>query len=392
MTDFQGEARRSGAPPRIGLGRVLRAVCVTLGRPVSLHALALSVALGIPSAILFSANGLRARDVVALSHHSLAMRSLLWAVWLLLSAPALRVLLDAPGSRTLRALRLPRGSLVTALLALAALVQLPWAILFARGGGSLEAGAAVTLAIALNASLVVALRRGRWLIALALGGLLLLWDPGASVVAACGALWAPFALDAAFRCALEQRRTSLRLTRPTHPLLALYVTHLLRLLRSAQARLVIACLSGVGGATGLLFSLRNDPTERVLQRALSALALPLTLAAAVCVAPVLESELSLRVMLRSLRVPRSFSLGAFFLAIATPSSALAASSGVAAGAAYHASTSGLGVTLFGWAVILSCAVGIWGRFLESRARRSAGTFAAGVTLIAALALLLAFSW
>ncbi len=392
MADFQGKAGQGVVPQsRVGFGRVLRAVCITLGRPVLLHSLALGVALGIPSAILFSANGLRARDVIALSHHSLAARSVLWACWLLLSAPAMRVLLDAPGSRTLRALRLPRVSLVLALLALAVLVQLPWAILFARGGGSLEAGAAVSLAIALNASLVVALRRGRWIFAVAFGALLVLLDVGPSFAFACGALWAPFSLARAFRYALEQRKISLRLTRPTHPLLALYLMHLLRLLRSAQSRLMVACSSGVAGAAGLLFSLRNDPTPRILERALSALALPLTLAAAVLIAPVIESEYSLRALLHSLRVPRRFTLGAFFLAIATPSSALAASSGVAAGAACHASASVLGFTLFGWAMALSCAVSIWGRFLERRARRSAGLFAAGVALIAALALVLAFS-
>jgi hypothetical protein len=107
---------------------------------------------------------------------------------------------------------------------------------------------------------------------------------------------------------------------------------------------------------------------------------------------VIESEARLRAWLRSLRVSRGCVVAAFFLAVATPSSALAASAGVAASAACHGSASVLGVTLFAWAVTLSSAVSAWGRLLEWRARRSAGIFAAGVTFIAALALLSALAW
>ena len=391
MTGFQGEIRR-GAPNHVAALRVLRAVWTILARPVLAHALAVGVALGIPAAILFSSNGLRASDVVAHCHRSLPTRSLLWLAWLVLCAPALRVLFEAPGSKTLRALRLPRGSLVLSLFSLAALVQTPWALLFARGGGPIEAWAAVTLAVALGASGVAGLRRWPWALGVACGVLLLAWDPAPIVLALCATAWAPFALHAAWRCALEQRRASFGFSRPKHPLFALYLVHWLRLLRSAPSRLTAACVSGASGGIGLIFSLRNDPTERSVARALAAMALPLTLAAAVCVAPVLESEASLRTVLRSLRVPRSLVLTAFFFAIATPSSALAAGTGAAASTAAHASASALSMPLFAWAVALSCAVGVWGRFLEQRARRTAGTFAAGVTLIAALALMLALSW
>jgi hypothetical protein len=391
VTDFQGEAER-GAPQRVAALRVLRAVWTILGRPVLQHAFALGVALGIPAAILFSSNGLRASDIVAHCHRSLLTRGLLWLGWLVLSAPALHALLEAPGSKSLRALRLPRGSLVLSLFGLAALAQTPWAILFARGGGPVQAWAAVTLAVALGASVVAGLRRWQWALGAISGVLLLAWDPAPVVLALCGSVCAPLALHAAWRCALEQRRTSFGFSRPTQPLFALYLVHWLRLLRSAESRLTTACVGGVAGGIGLIFSLRNDPTERPLARALAAMALPLTLAAAVCVAPVLESEAALRTVLRSLRVPRRLVLTAFFLAIATPSSALAAGTGVAASTAGHASASALSLTLFAWAVALSCAVGVWGRFLELRARRTAGTFAAGVTFIAALALMLAMSW
>lgn len=386
----QGE--RGEARGAVGVWPVVRAFVLALGRPLLLNSLALSVALGIPSAILFSSNGLRAKDVVALAHHSLIARSLLWLAWLALSAPALHVLFAAPGSRTLRALRLPRAAVVCALCLLGTVTQVPWAILFARGAGAVAAWAAVTLALALSASSLVALRRQRWALLIALGAALLAADLPSFAAALVGSVWAPSALLAAWRCALEEPSARFRLLRPTHPLLALYAAHALRLARAARSRLMVALVSGVGGAFGLGYSLRNDPTERPIVRALAALALPLTLTAAVCVAPVIENEARLRWLLRSLRVPRAFVLSAFLLAVATPSSALAATTGVALSAAAHENASALGAALLGWALALSCAVAAWGRFLEWRARRSAGAFAAGVTLIAAVALLLALSW
>ena len=392
MRVFPSDSGKGCKPRAVGFGSVLGAVFRVLGRPALLNALALSVALGIPAAILFSSNGLRAADIVALLHRSVLARGLLWGAWLTLSAPALSALFDAPGSKMLRALALPRAPLVGSLFLVAGVIELPWATLFARGAGSLAAWAAVTQAVALGASASAAWRRPRWALYVALGGAWLAVDPPTAVAAVCGSVWAAVALHAAWRFALEQPRLRFRLTRPTHPLLALYLTHLLRLVRAARSRSMLAAALGSAGALGLLFSLRNDPTERPLQRALTAMALPLTLAAAVCVAPVIDSEARLCWLLRATRVPRSFVLLAFLLAIATPSSALAASTGVVTSSAAHVSPGVLGAALLAWALTLSGAVAAWGRLLEWRARRTAGAFAAGVTLIATLALVGAFSW
>jgi hypothetical protein len=391
VTGKQGESARASGLGAPGVGRVLRAAFTVLGRPASLQALALSIALGIPAAIVFSQNGLRASFVVAALHRSLLARLVLWAAWLALSLPALRAVLDAPGSKTLRALRLPRAPLTLALCLLCALGQLPWALLFARGGGALAAWAAVTLAVALGASLVAARVRPRlrWLVAL--GVALVALDPPSWLGAALASVGAPFGVHAAFRSVLEQPRARFRLLRPMPAIFAVYLTHLLRLVRSARSRLFVAIASGAAGGVGLCYSLGNDPTERPVQRALSALALPLTVAAAACVAPVIESEARLRVLLRSLRVPQALVVLAFLGAIATPSTALAASAGVAARVT-SGDPSALVVALIAWALGLSVAVALWGRWLEARARRSAGAFAAGVTLIAGLALVLASSW
>lgn len=392
MTGKQGESERARGAAAPGMGRVLRAVFTVLGRPALLQTLALSIALGIPAAIVFSQNGLRASFVVAAVHRSFFARVALWAAWLALSLPALRAVLDAPGSKTLRALRLPRVPLTLALFLLCALSQLPWALLFARGGGVLAAWAAVTLAVAIGASLVAALIRPRLRWLTALGVALVLIDPPSWLCAALASVGALFAVQAAFRCVLEQPRARFRLLRPMPAVLAVYFTHLLRLLRSARSRLFVAIASGTAGGVGLCFSLSNDPTERPVQRALSALALPLTVAAAACVAPVIESEVRLRALLRSLRVPQALIVLAFLGAIATPSSALAASAGVAARVTSGSGPGELVAALVAWALLLSVAVALWGRWLEARARRSAGTFAAGVTLIAALALVSASSW
>ncbi len=371
---------------------VFRAVLAVLGRPAQLSALALAVALGIPCAILFTSNGLRAVDVVALVQRSFAARGSLWLGWLVLSMPALRVLFEAPGTRSLRSLRLPRAPLLAALSLLALSIELPWGVLFLRGGGIVQAWAVLALSICAAGFAHAGLCKPRWLGALAATLAVLALFPPSLALALGASLVAPLALARAWALVPEQPGLRFRAIVPTHPFIALYLAHVLRLLRVARSRLMVALAAGLSGAIGLVFSLQNDPTTRPIARALAALCLPLTLAAAVCVAPIAESEARLRMQLRSLRVPRSLVLGAFLCAIATPSSALAATTSVAASGAAHTSLAWLTLALLGWAWALSAAVALWGRLLEARSRRSAGVFAAGVTLIAALGLVGASAW
>jgi hypothetical protein len=248
---------------------------------VLLRAVATGVAIGIPAFVLSAGNGLRAADVIAWSHRSMAARGLLWAGWLVLSAPALRTAFIAPGSLILRSLRVRRG---------------------------------------------------------------------------------------------------------------LYTLHLLRLLRAERARGCAALAAVIAGTLGVQLSLRNDPSERSLHRALIVMALPLAVAAALCVAPLLENERRMRALLRSLRIRQSVVLGAFLLAVSTPSSALAAASGVVAGMNAGLAPLPLSAALVGWAIALACAVACGGRLLERRHGRNAGLFVAGVTLIAVLATAGANTW
>lgn len=371
---------------------VIRAVFAVLGRPTQRSALAVAVALGIPCAVLFTSNGLRAVDVVAMMQRSIVARGLLWAGWLALSVPALRSLFDAPGTRSLRALRLPRVPLFVALSLLALNVELPWGILFARGGGVVQAWAVLALAICAGGFAQAAWCRPRWGAAFALTCAVVVLVPPGLVVAVFASGVAPFALARAWAHVPEQPGLRFRALRPTSAFTALYLSHVLCLLRAARSRLMVALAAGASGAIGLVFSLQNDPTVRPFPRALSVLCLPLTLAAAVCVAPLLEAEARLRVPLRSLRVSRAFVLAAFLTAVATPSSALAATTAAAASSAGHVSLALLVLALMAWAWALSTAVALWGRLLEARARRSAGIFVAGVTLIAALGLIGANAW
>ncbi len=363
-----------------------------LGRPVLLAAVALGVALGIPCAVLFTSNGLRAVDVVALVRHSFTARALLWAGWLALSVPALRVLFDAPGSRSLRSLRLARAPLFAALSLLALSVELPWGILFARGGGFVAAWAVMALALCAAGFAHAARSRRRWWLAFVVIVGVLELAPLGVFVALLASVVTPLALARAWALVPEQPRILLRAIRPTHAFVALYLAHALRLLRVARSRLMIALAAGASGAIGLIFSFQNDPTSRPVARALTALSLPLTLASAVCVAPVFESEARLFAQLRAVRAPRALVFGAFLCAVATPSSALAATTSVAASGAAHTNLGLFALVLLAWAWALSAAVALWGRLLEARARRSAGLFAAGVTLIAALGLIGANSW
>jgi hypothetical protein len=320
------------------------------------------------------------------------MRCLLWAGWLVFSGPALRAAFVAPGSLGLRAMRLPRGPLLVALFTLCAAVQVPWVVLFVRGAGWLGGWGALTVSISLGATLISAgARRGAWAF-VALGALVVVWDPPALVLAVLGTLCAPFALRAALRNALEQPGFCFKLTRPGSALGALYAVHVLRLLRSERTRLSAALSAVVAGTAAVALSLRNDPSERPLQRALAVMALPLTVATSVCVAPLLQNEHRLHGWLRSLRVRQPAIVGAFLLAVVTPSSALAATSSFIVSASAQLGPASLGFGLSSWAAALGCAVALWGRFLEQRSQRGSGTFLAGVTLIAVLATLGATAW
>jgi hypothetical protein len=279
---------------------IARGVVRALGRPVLTRALAVATAAGIPAAIVFSPTGMRAADLVGLVHASPIARSLLWATWLVLAAAPARAVFDAPGSSTLRALRLPRAPLLAALLLLSSMVQVPWAVLFARGSGLLEAWAATMLAVATEAALVVAARRPRtWVTVAVLGGALVVEAPPL-LRAVAGTVLAVGFVERAWAVGAEQRVEALRVVRPSPPVLALAVMYVLRLVRAERSRAAVAFVAAAAGTASLVVA-HAEPTDRPLPRALAILALPLVVVAAVCVAPILECEAVARAALVSLR-------------------------------------------------------------------------------------------
>ncbi|MBX3226323.1 MAG: hypothetical protein KIT84_42930 [Labilithrix sp.] len=369
----------------IPLRRVFRVAFVVARRPVLVRAGATIAAILLPAAIVFSPQGLSARDLVRSMAASWPLRAVVWAGWLALSAHAANAALTAPGMSVLRVARARRGHVVAALLVLASVVQAPWAVLWLRGAGPGAAFAAVTHAIALAASIFALTRRrelatGGILVAAATSALLgplagssLAAFVGAGFSPLVGALLAASGMGRAWRVAAERSAegaAGMALPRAG----VLVVVHLLRLVRAERFRGLLATMIASLGASGLL-TLRSDPTPRPVGRALAIMAVPLVLAASLFVAPLLDLERRLMPWLRSLRVRRWMIVASFFAALATPTSAFAATAGVAAGLVSPAPCLALGGALGAWAIVLSSVVGAWGR-------RHTSSFAVGVAAIA----------
>jgi hypothetical protein len=335
--------------------------------------------------MIFTPHGLRAAVVVKLLESSLALRAGVLAAWCILATPVIAGGFDAPGTRTLRALGVPRGFWVATALGFVMVVQLPWFALLAVGGGFADAMVAALLAAAIQMSLAASASRPRAAVwgCIAFGLAMMSPPPWATALPALGLAFA--STDAAWRGALYRPGAHVRFTRPSHPVLALMMAHALRLLRTARARLSLAATTIFAGGAALAMSLRNDPTPRPGHRALAVLSLPIAAAAATLVAPLLENESRMRPWLRSSRTPSWAVFAAFALALATPSSALAAGAGGVAAFANPVPAWQVVPALASWALVLAVAVGVWARSHQRTARRSATVFVIGVSLLGAIA-------
>jgi hypothetical protein len=347
----------------------------TAGRPLILRALSLGAALTIAVVVIFPGSGMRTADLVALMRESLSARLALWSCWCLLATPAIAPAFDAQGTRVLRSLR-PKQQLVAALFPLLGIVEFPWAILFALGDGAVAAAGATATAIALQASLVA-----RRLDLFSLSSLLVVVGTSAWVLAPAATL-AFASVDAAWGSALDRSEQPLTLLHRTHPLPALVVAHLLRVVRAAKMRLGIGAMSTLTGALGTALSLRNDHAARPGHRALAILALPLCICAAALVRPVLESERSCGPTLRSTSTAPAFVITAFLLAIAIPTSAYGATAGGIASPPLAWLTSS-------WAFGIAIAVAVWGRVHSRTSRKDPAVFVVGVLALAAFAVVVA---
>ncbi len=363
-----------------------------IGRPVLQRASALWAAIGVVATVLFAGNGMQARDLTRLFHGSPGARVALGATWVVLATPVVSGAFDAPGTRTLRSLAVRSGAWVGPLLALLLLVQVPCGLLFARGDGPLAGLATMLLAASIEAGLVAAFRRPRFAPVACAAMALLVLDvrPLLAVLPAAGL--AVVAVAAAWRAALEGAGLDVRMTRPTVPVLAITAAHLLRMIRVARARLLVAASSASFGALALGLSLHNDAPLRPVARALAVLSLPLTLCAAALVGPVRETESHLRPLARVTRTRWTTLLAAFALALATPSSALGATAGVLAGTFAHEHALALGGAAGAWAIPIACAVATWARWHDLRTRRSPVLFVVGMLVVAGVAVGVVAAW
>jgi hypothetical protein len=350
---------------------LFRAIWAVAGRRFMLRGIAAWTAVGIPAVVVFWGNGMDARDLVRLMHASLGARALLWGGWCVIAAPVVAPLFDAPGMRTLRSLR-RKHALLGALAPYLIAVQLPWAILFARGEGVFAGIGAATLAVAIECGLVSG---GAWISALgALAALLDLGGFSSIVGLGLGAL----AIDAAWRRTFERAPSSRKRLWVMPPLFALALAHLLFVVRASRTRLAFAALSAVLAGVAAYLSLHNDAPARPLQRALEIWSFPLSVAAGVLVRPVLDSEASIRALLRSTRTHAALVASAFVLAIAFPSSAFGATAAAIARPSFV-------VQGAGWAFVLSAAVAAWGRGHDRLRGRDPALFVVGVLVIAFVA-------
>jgi hypothetical protein len=317
------------------------------GRPVLVRATATFAAVGLPATIIFSPQGLSARELVRAMRASPGVAIVVWLGWIALSSVATTAVFTAPGLSVVRAMRPRRRDLLPALIALASVVQLPWAVLWYRGAGAGAAIGAVLLA-EYAAAVLFALTRRRSLRAL-------------------------LPLEA-WRVGPESRSGARVWTRANaSPIVALATVHWLRLFRVERMRLLLASMIGGVGAAGLL-TLRSDPTPRPGGRAVAIMTVPLVLIASLFVTPLLACEESLRARLRVLRVRHAVVLVAFLLAVAAPTSAFAATAALA--------TPAPAAPLVTSSLVLSAIVVAWGRRHSTMRKRGPAVYAIGVALIA----------
>ncbi|MET0593270.1 MAG: hypothetical protein ABW133_11260, partial [Polyangiaceae bacterium] len=134
------------------LGRFL------IARSSGVHALRrglpLYFAIGIAATIIFARQGLDARTVVRGAATSLPVRVTLLVAWLVAAYPVARTVVTTPENTFLRALPIPRWQILIWLALLLFIAELPWAILWTRGGGPLVGAAATMSAMALHVFLL----------------------------------------------------------------------------------------------------------------------------------------------------------------------------------------------------------------------------------------------
>lgn len=267
----------------------------TAAAAAAARALPLFCGIGIACTVLFSPQGMDARDVTAVASESLLVRLLLWAAWLLAATPVASALFSAPAAAFLRSLPVPRWEIAAILGAMLLLLQAPWMLLWGRGAGAIAGLAAGLLALAVVALLVTRLER--WWARVAAGVLVCavaLAPPAAVVIGAALPIGA-VAVRAAWVRAPEARQPRpVWVTGPAP--VALSLAHHCRLLRTERSMLLSGCFVSVLGGWMAGIGARNTDQREVgayVAFSLAVIAIPLVIACSGILAPLSDSASAL---------------------------------------------------------------------------------------------------
>jgi hypothetical protein len=232
----------------------MRALIVVLARTSGAAAMrrALPTYLGlfVLSVIFFAGYGVRSSDVVALAQGSPPTRIALLAAWLLLALPGARALIAAPSAFLIRTWPIPRAQLLGVTTAMLVLVELPWLLLWFKGGGVVAGTAATVLALG-GHGLLLARPRGAAEIAAALLWLLavaVLSRPALALLASTPAL--VLGVRRAFIAAPERigvRRAGRWVRAGRSTVVALAQMHLATIARAQRPALLRAIWFTAGG-------------------------------------------------------------------------------------------------------------------------------------------------
>ncbi len=251
----------------------------------------------IVAAILFGPTGVDPRDIAGRMAGSTALRCVVWAAWLLMSAPVVGPLLRDRRGDFLRGLPISKRAQFAAFAMWSVASQLPMVALVGAGAGGLAALRAALLG-ATAAVLLAATSRRPTEIAALVGVLIALGidASGWSVLAL-----APAALLAAhgvWERAPEVATSSAGLVRGPAPV-ALGIAHALRILRIEQAAMLRALGWAFGGGAVVAIAARNSDRLGADTFVLAGLAIPIILASSAVAKPLRESDRTLDVVLRS---------------------------------------------------------------------------------------------
>ena len=131
------------------LGRFL-VTCSSGARALKVG-LPLYFAIGIFATVIFAYSGLDATTVVARAEQSITARFILLVLWCVATLPVIRTMVSDETNVLLRSLPVPRWQLIFWLGVLTLIAELPWTVLWARGGGALSGMGAAMTALALHA-------------------------------------------------------------------------------------------------------------------------------------------------------------------------------------------------------------------------------------------------